>query len=100
MQEKRIDGLEAMKEMLAPFTGKIRVDRFDMIDPKVQHHGDIAVLTFNLVSYRMHRTGQTRSSRDGTPARCTGRRRDVAEHPRPLVVHQAELKTPVSEEAS
>src|SRR5436189_4106612 len=52
LQEKRIDGLDAMKEMIAPYTGKIRVDRFDMIDPKVQHHGDIAVLTFNLLSHR------------------------------------------------
>lgn len=51
MQEKRIDGIEAMKKMLAPITGKISVSRFDMIDPKVQRHGDSALLTFNLVSY-------------------------------------------------
>lgn len=51
MQEKRLDGLEAMKKMLAPITGKIKVSRFDMINPKVQRHGDSALLTFNLVSY-------------------------------------------------
>ena len=51
MQEKRIDGLEAMKKMLAPITGKVKVSRFDMIDPKVQRYGDSALLTFNLVSY-------------------------------------------------
>jgi ketosteroid isomerase-like protein len=51
MQEKRIDGIEAMKKMLAPLTAKINVSRFDMIDPKVQRHGDSALLTFNLVSY-------------------------------------------------
>jgi uncharacterized protein (TIGR02246 family) len=51
MQEKRIDGREAMTKMLASITGKVKVSRFDMIDPKVQRHGDSALLTFNLVSY-------------------------------------------------
>ena len=51
MQEERVDGIEALKKILAPITGKIVVSRFDMIDPKVQRHGDSALLTFNLVSY-------------------------------------------------
>ena len=50
-QEKRLDGLDKMKEYVKPFTGKIRVDRFDMINPKVQRDGNMAVLTFNLLSY-------------------------------------------------
>ena len=33
-QEKRMDGLEAMRKMLAPITGKVKVSRFDMIGPK------------------------------------------------------------------
>ena len=61
VREKRLDGLEAMKTMLAPITGKIKVDRFDMIDPKVQHHGDAALLTFNLVSYVKQADGQERA---------------------------------------
>ena len=60
-QEKRLDGLEAMKKMLAPITGKIRVSRFDMIDPKVQHHGDAALLTFNLVSHVTSSDGKERA---------------------------------------
>jgi ketosteroid isomerase-like protein len=52
VQEKRIDGLDAMRAMLAPLVGRIKVDRYDMIDPQVQQHGDVALLTFNLVSYR------------------------------------------------
>ena len=48
---KRIDGQDALKQFIAPFTGKIRIERFEMIDPKVQRSGDLAVLTFNLVSY-------------------------------------------------
>ena len=57
VQERRIDGLDALKNMLAPYAGKIRVDRFDMIAPEVQRHGDIAVLTFNLISHRTQPDG-------------------------------------------
>ena len=48
---RRIDGQDALKAFFAPFTGKIKIERFEMIDPKVQRSGDLAVLTFNLVSY-------------------------------------------------
>jgi len=50
-QEKRLDGLNAMKELLKPLTGKIKVDRFEMLNPKVQRDGNMALLTFNLLSY-------------------------------------------------
>src|SRR5262245_31258443 len=43
MQEKRIDGLDAMKAMLAPITGKVSVSRFDMLNPRVQARGDVAL---------------------------------------------------------
>jgi len=49
--EKRIDSLEAFRGYLAPFVGKIKIERIEMIDPKVQRVGDIAVLTFNLNDY-------------------------------------------------
>ena len=52
--ESRVDGLEAvqvrvapMKNMKPPFTDP----RYEMINPKVQRHGDVALLTFNLVNY-------------------------------------------------
>jgi ketosteroid isomerase-like protein len=45
---KRVDGLEALKAHIAPFDGKIAIDRYEMIDPKVQRDGSVAVLTFNL----------------------------------------------------
>jgi len=60
-QEKRVDGRDAMQKMLAPITGKVRVDRFEMIDPTVQHHGDAALLTFNLVSYITQSDGRERA---------------------------------------
>ena len=51
MIAKRIDGQGALKQLIAPFTGKIKIERVEMIDPKVQRSGDLAVLTFNLVDY-------------------------------------------------
>ena len=52
VQERRVDGLRALTTMLESWTGKIQVDRYDMVSPMVQQHGDAALLTFNLVSYR------------------------------------------------
>jgi conserved hypothetical protein len=49
--EKRTDGLEAMRKYLAPIAGKVKVDRYDMIDPRVERRGDVAVLSYNLISY-------------------------------------------------
>ena len=49
--EKRIDGIEALRQLYAPREGKIKIDRYEMLNPKVQTHGDIAVLTFNLIDY-------------------------------------------------
>jgi ketosteroid isomerase-like protein len=48
---KRIDGQDALKQFIAPFNGKIKIEKVEMIDPKVQRSGDLAVLTFNLVDY-------------------------------------------------
>ena len=52
--DKRVDGLQAIQARLAPmknakvpFTDR----RYEMIDPKVQLLGDVALLTFNLVNY-------------------------------------------------
>jgi ketosteroid isomerase-like protein len=55
--EKRIDGFTALRDYLAPFTGKIKIDRYEMVEPKVQRHGDAAVLTFNLINYARREDG-------------------------------------------
>jgi RNA polymerase sigma factor (sigma-70 family) len=52
IQRKRVDGLPPMTALLVPFTAKIKIDRYEMIDPAVQRHGHLAILTFNLVNYR------------------------------------------------
>ena len=52
--EQRVDGLDAMQVRLAPMkTMKppFTDPRYEMIDPKVQRHGDVALLTFNLANY-------------------------------------------------
>ena len=47
---RRLDGHVAVTDHIVPFAGRIRIEKFDMIDPKVQRSGDLAVLTFNLVN--------------------------------------------------
>ena len=58
MLDKRVNGLTAMREYLKPIAGKVHVDSYEMIDPKVQQTGDIAVLTFNLLSHARTPAGQ------------------------------------------
>lgn len=55
--ESRVDGLGAMKKLLIPITGKIKVDHYEMVAPKVQHMGDVAVLSYNLVSHAKRPNG-------------------------------------------
>ena len=49
---RRVDGLEALTACYRPIWGKIRFDRFELLNPHVQVVGDVAVLTFNYVSYK------------------------------------------------
>src|SRR5258708_38108642 len=59
LQKRRVDGIAAMQTLLAPIAGKIRIDRYEMVAPRVQQHGDVAVLTYNLVSHARRPTGDT-----------------------------------------
>jgi len=61
--EKRVDGIDAMKAMLQPFVGKIKIDRYEMLNPRVQQSGDVAVLSFNLTSHVHNADGSPRSVR-------------------------------------
>ena len=61
-QERRIDGLQAMTAYLTPLRGKIHIDRFEVLNPNVQRHGDIAVLTYNIVNYQRQPDGTERST--------------------------------------
>lgn len=61
--EQRIDGRDALQQLLAPLEGKLKVDRYEMINPKVQVHGDTALLTYNLVDYVATPEGETTTER-------------------------------------
>jgi ketosteroid isomerase-like protein len=47
----RVDGHGPMEKLLMAIEGKISIDRYEMLNPSVQVHGDTAILTYNLVSY-------------------------------------------------
>ena len=64
--ERRIDGVDAMKAMLEPLVGKIKVDRYEMLNARVQQGGAggaVAVLSFNLVSHTRDSHGSPTSVR-------------------------------------
>jgi ketosteroid isomerase-like protein len=48
---KRIDGLDALTRYYESIRGQVQVDRFELLNPIVQQNRDVAVLTFNYVSY-------------------------------------------------
>lgn len=99
--EKRVDGIGAVRALIAPYTGKISVSRYDMLSPKVEHHGDLAVLSFNLLSYRPGPDGQERVVARWNSSAVYRRTGDTWKS---IHVHwsyiKPELKTPVSEAAS
>jgi ketosteroid isomerase-like protein len=48
--EHRLDGRAALAAWYDPLRGKIKIDRDEIIDPRVQVIGDTAILTFQFVS--------------------------------------------------
>ena len=42
----RLDGIEEIQEYLAAFKGIIPAHKYEMVDPKIQIHGEIAIMTF------------------------------------------------------
>lgn len=48
---RRIDGLPALTEYYEKIRGQIHIDRFELLNPKVHVCGNLAVLTFNYVSF-------------------------------------------------
>ena len=47
----RIDGLDALTVYYEAIRGKIQLERYELLNPKVHVSGRMAVLTFNYVSY-------------------------------------------------
>jgi RNA polymerase sigma factor (sigma-70 family) len=51
LADARVDGVAALKAHFAPFAGRFRIERYEMLNPRVDVAGDVAVLTFNLVNH-------------------------------------------------
>jgi ketosteroid isomerase-like protein len=50
--EQRLDGLDNLKKYYEPIKGQVNVTRYEMLNPKVAATKNMAVLTFNLNSYK------------------------------------------------
>ncbi len=64
----RLDGLEALKAEYARREGKIHYDVMEFIDPKVQVHGDAAVLSYRFFNTHLNSDGSIASR---IPWNCT-----------------------------
>lgn len=50
-QEKRFDGFESIETFYKSLEGTIYIEQYEMINPVVQVTGELAVLSYNLVSH-------------------------------------------------
>jgi ketosteroid isomerase-like protein len=48
--ERRLDGLPALRTLYDSIRGKVKIDHYDILEPRVQVIGDVAVLTFRFES--------------------------------------------------
>jgi len=48
---QRLDGLGALRSLYEQLRGKVQIDRYEIIAPRVQVSGDTAVLTFRFDSH-------------------------------------------------
>ena len=60
--QRRVDGFDELKRRLEAIRGQFHIDRWEMLNPRVQKCAHLAVLTFNYVSW----TGQSESRWNAT----------------------------------
>ncbi len=48
---KRLNGLPELSARYRSFAGQFHFDRFEFVEPKIQLSGNVAVLTYNLITY-------------------------------------------------
>jgi uncharacterized protein (TIGR02246 family) len=60
LQDRRVDGVATMRALFAPFAGKFRIDRYEMLNPRVQRSGDVAILTYQIQNYARQADGTER----------------------------------------
>jgi ketosteroid isomerase-like protein len=66
MTERRVDGIEAMRARFAPIKGLVKLTRYEIQNPDVHRRGDLAVLSFNLVTYGLRPNGEATTTRWNT----------------------------------
>jgi uncharacterized protein (TIGR02246 family) len=59
-QDRRVDGAATIRALYGPLAGKFTVDRYEMLHPKVQRYGDVAVLTYHIQNYARQADGTER----------------------------------------
>jgi 2-hydroxychromene-2-carboxylate isomerase len=55
--ERRLDGIAALTAHYEALRGKVSASHFEILNPRVQRSGDMAVLTFNFVSFGGNENG-------------------------------------------
>lgn len=63
---RRVDGIEAMRALFAPIVGLVKLSRYEMLNPDVSRRGDLAILSYNLVTYSKRADGEPRVARWNT----------------------------------
>jgi len=61
--ERRVDGVEAMRKLFAPITGLVKLSRYEILNPDVYCRGELAVLSYNLVTYGQRPDGAQQVTR-------------------------------------
>ena len=82
-QPRRVDGIATMRKFYEPIAGKVHVDSFAIVAPKVQLRGDMAVLSYNLVSHGRKPDGDTitvRWNSTAVYARAKGTWKEIHSH--------------------
>jgi len=57
-QPRRVDGQSTMQALYGPIAGKVHVTSYELLVPLVQQEGNMAVLSYNLVSHATAPSGE------------------------------------------
>jgi ketosteroid isomerase-like protein len=60
--EKRLEGFAAVQTFFEPYRGRPLFDSYEIAEPKVQTSGDIAILTYQLITQNGTATGRWNST--------------------------------------
>lgn len=64
--ERRVDGIDGMRALFAPIAGLVKLSRYEILNPDVYRRGDLAILSYNLVTYSQKPDGGSQVTRWNT----------------------------------